>query len=295
MTKKMNRHLLITTILWAAMLPAAAHQEAAIPPQLPAIGRQTLLTGLDDAMAVYYELKYLALASRLTADDVRYTAEMIRPHCLSLGQLPPETRHELIMLADAVLWQGKWMNDTYLEERGVVYRYEIVSGDGLDTLERLSEKCKQLLTDTETEPELISAIQEVLQILGGPEMLNRPEKLLQHRWAKDYKTALVFFKELCAAASQQDEQTALAALREQREVLEYFQSGGKWETMRVNALANQFRDTLVIAGTFKHPFGSTVVPAELRSAARMQALAPFLEALPNLTPLLLQPLEYEQK
>ena len=291
----MNRHLLITTILWAAMLPAAAHQEAAIPPQLPAIGRQTLLTGLDDAMAVYYELKYLALASRLTADDVRYTAEMIRPHCLSLGQLPPETRHELIMLADAVLWQGKWMNDTYLEECvGRRLSYEIVSGDGLDTLERLSEKCKQLLTDTETEPELISAIQEVLQILGGPEMLNRPEKLLQYRWAKDYKTALVFFKELCAAASQQDEQTALAALREQREVLEYFQSGGKWETMRDNALANQFRDTLVIAGTFKHPFGSTVVPAELRSAARMQALAPFLDTLPALRELLLQPLDYER-
>lgn len=288
----MTRHLLITTILWAAMLPAAAHQEAAIPPQLPAIGRQTLLTGLDDAMAVYYELKYLAQASRLTADDVRYTAEMIRPHCLSLGQLPPETRHELIMLADAVLWQGKWMNDTYLEECvGRRLSYEIVSGDGLDTLERLSEKCKQLLTDTETEPELISAIQEVLQILGGPEMLNRPEKLLQHRWAKDYKTALVFFKELCAAASQQDEQTALAALREQREVLEYFQSGGKWETMRVNALALQFRDTLLIASSYKQPYSSPVLPAELRTPARMQALAPFLEALPNLTPLLLQPLE----
>lgn len=295
MTKKMNRHLLITTILWAAMLPAAAHQEAAIPPQLPAIGRQTLLTGLDDAMAVYYELKYLAVASRLTADDVRYTAEMIRPHCLSLGQLPPETRHELIMLADAVLWQGKWMNDTYLEERGVVHRYEIVSGDGLDTLERLSEKCKQLLTDSETEPELISAIQEVLQILGGPEMLNRPEKLLQHRWSKDYKTALYFFTSLCNAVTQQDEQDCLNALREQQNTLDYFRNGGKWEMMRINALALQFRDTLLIASSYKQPYSSPVLPAELRTPARMQALAPFLEALPNLTPLLLQPLEYEQK
>ncbi len=291
----MNRHLLITTILWAAMLPAAAHQEAAIPPQLPAIGRQTLLTGLDDAMAVYYELKYLAQASRLTADDVRYTAEMIRPHCLSLGQLPPETRHELIMLADAVLWQGKWMNETYLAELGMLRHEFSPFQEGLLTLAKLSKQCEKLLNDAQTGADMKLALQELIQTLGGTAALQEPEKLGQQSWAKDYKTALVFFKELCAAASQQDEQTALAALREQREVLEYFQSGGKWETMRVNALANQFRDTLVIAGTFKHPFGSTVVPAELRSAARMQALAPFLEALPNLTPLLLQPLEYEQK
>jgi hypothetical protein len=126
-------------------------------------------------------------------------------------------------------------------------------------------------------------------------MLNRPEKLLQHRWSKDYKTALYFFTSLCNAVTQQDEQDCLNALREQQDTLDYFRNGGKWEMMRINALALQFRDTLLIASSYKQPYSSPVLPAELRTPARMQALAPFLEALPNLTPLLLQPLEYEQK
>lgn len=292
----MFRYLFLMSWFGVTLLPCSAQeQQGTVAPQASPVSSPVLETSLEDALAVYDELKQLALAHhQLTEDDVRHATGVIRPHCFKLGLLTPETLQNIILLADAVLWQGQWMNETYLAELGMLRHEFSPSQEGLLTLAKLSKQCEKLLNDAQTGADMKLALQELIQTLGGTAALQEPEKLGQQSWAKDYKTALVFFKELCAAASQQDEQTALAALREQREVLEYFQSGGKWETMRVNALANQFRDTLVIAGTFKHPFGSTVVPAELRSAARMQALAPFLDTLPALRELLLQPLDYER-
>ena len=71
----------------------------------------------------------------------------------------------------------------------------------------------------------------------------------------------------------------------------YIDSVKAFDLKNINALALQFRDTLLIASSYKQPYSSPVLPAELRTPARMQALAPFLEALPNLTPLLLKPQE----
>lgn len=291
----MLRHLLLISMFSVALIPCSAQeQQGAAVQQASPVSSPVLETSLEDALAVYDELKQLALAHhQLTEDEVRHATGVIRPHCFTLGLLTPETRQNIILLADAVLWQGQWMNEMYLAELGIRRHDFAPTQEGLSTLVKLSKQCEELLSDSQTSTDMQLALRELIQTLGGTSALQAPEKLEQLSWAKDYKTALVFFKELCAAASQQDEQTALAAIQEQREVLEYFQSGGKWETMRVNALASQFRDTLIIAGTFKHPFGSTVVPAELRSDARMQALAPFLDTLPELRKLLFQPLNCE--
>ena len=86
-----------------------------------------------------------------------------------------------------------------------------------------------------------------------------------------------------------------AALQEQMPTLHYFQQGGEWEQLRLNALAQRFRLTLTSIGSNQHPFGSTVLPESRRTPARMRALAPFIDSLWALEPLLLQPLEYESK
>ena len=134
-------------------------------------------------------------------------------------------------------------------------------------------------------------MQTLVDKLGGAAVLQLPGHLLQKRWAKDYKTALHFFTGICAAAAMKNDKDCTAALQQQHETLQYFRQGGAWEILRLDALAEQFHLALAEIGADSHPFGDPVLPANRRSAARMQALAPFFDTLPQLKTLLLKPQE----
>ena len=159
------------------------------------------------------------------------------------------------------------------------------------SLELLSADAEDILTDKKADPALRQAVQTLVDKLGGVAMLNQPAQLLQKRWAKDYKTALHFFTGICAAAAMKNDQDCAAALQQQHETLQYFRQGGAWEILRLNALAEQFHLVLAEIGAGLHPFGDPVLPGNRRSAARMQALAPFFDTLPQLKTLLLKPQE----
>ena len=75
--------------------------------------------------------------------------------------------------------------------------------------------------------------------------------------------------------------TALSKLREQAEVLAYFQKGGELEMIRVNSLAHTYINFML------YDVGGLPSPARnLLTPARMQALEPFFTAIPALKPLL---------
>lgn len=291
----MTRHLLITALISLALLPCPAQQAAPAPaPQVTApVSADIARTSLAEAMAIYQELRELQLLQqdgKLTAARIHQAAERIEAPLVTLRLLAPEYRENIIMLADAILWQGQWMLCVYAGECGIDYEAPILN-EGFETLELLSADAEDILTDKKADPALRQAVQTLVDKLGGVAMLNQPAQLLQKRWAKDYKTALHFFTGICAAAAMKNDQDCAAALQQQHETLQYFRQGGAWELLRLDALAEQFHLVLAEIGAGLHPFGDPVLPKNRRSAARMQALAPFFDTLPQLKTLLLKPQE----
>ena len=150
--------------------------------------------------------------------------------------------------------------------------------------------CASLIKDRLNAPgatnEEKAAWRELLQELGGAASLEIPDRLLNERWAKDYKTALTFYQEFCTAAAEKDEATCLKMLDEQTEVLAYFRQSGDVELLRVNALVAAFEKALDTMKD-KSPFPRPILSKKCCTLARMQALEPFFMALPALKPLLL--------
>ena len=225
-----------------------------------------------------------------TGERILQAAERIEAPLVTLRLLAPAYRENIILLADAILWQGQWMLCVYAGDCGIDYEAPLLD-EGFETLELLSGDAEDILTDKKEAPALRQAVQTLVDKLGGAAMLNQPAQLLQKRWAKDYKTALHFFTGICAAAAMENDQDCAAALQQQYETLRYFRQGGAWELLRLDALAEQFHLALTEIGDDSHPFGDPVLPANRRSAARMQALAPFFDTLPQLKTLLLKPQE----
>ena len=82
----------------------------------------------EQADAVFYAMtvapSYIVLEPLSVSSDERLLhilksrIDAIRPCCEMLHSLPPERVKELILLADAALWQGEWIYNTYLDELG---------------------------------------------------------------------------------------------------------------------------------------------------------------------------------
>lgn len=292
----MNRHLLTIAITCLALLPCSARQQATVPPSTSPVSVDVSLSSLADVLAVYRELRGLALLEqegKLTAAHIRQATGNIKGPLFTLRLLAPEYRENLIMLADAVLWQGQWMLAAYAGECGIEYEAPLLE-EGLETIILLCSEASRILADDKAAPARRQAVEELVNELGGPDSLKLPEQWLQKRWAKDYKTALNFLTSICAAAAYESDKASLAALQKQRATLQYFKQGGTWEILRVNALAEQFHLALVEIGADAHSFGNPILPEKRRSSARMQALTPFFDILPQLKILLLKPQTNEQ-
>lgn len=201
--------------------------------------------------------------------------EAIHPTCERLRQLPPAQLRQICMLADAILWQQEWVNDELMVEYNIdTDRDEM---DIIHGFERLAVEA-EWLRSMEKSPERDALLRE----FGGEAALELPAKLLQERWAKDYKTVLTFCKEFCAAAAEKDEASCLKMLVEQAEVLAYFRQGGELEMLRVNNLARTYIDFMLFDVELLPE-----IPKDQLTPARMQALETFFTALPEMKRILL--------
>ena len=283
-------------LLSLGLLPCSAD----LPAQAPAPQVQEAYStqdALKDATAAYHILSHVnPLYSRIkypelrdddelpVPEQIRQITQKIRPYSARLRQLPPEQLKQVCMLADAILWQSDWIVRDYCSEVVPDIAFEWLDR-GFEELGTCAVLVKKRLDCPTATAEEKSAWNELILELGGEAVLELPDKLLQERWAKDYKTALTFYKEFCAATTEQNEAVCLRKLAEQAEVLEYFCQGGEMELLRVNALVSAFEEALDTMGD-ESPFPRPILPKKRRTPARMQALEPFFTAIPALKPLL---------
>ena len=283
-------------LLSLGLLPCSAD----LPAQAPAPQVQEAYStqdALKDATAAYHILSHVnPLCCRIkypelrdddelpVPEQIRQITQKIRPYSARLRQLSPEQLKQVCMLADAILWQSDWIVTDYCSEVVPDIAFEWLDR-GFEELGTCAGLVKKRLDCPTATAEEKSAWYELIQELGGEAVLELPDKLLQERWAKDYKTALTFYKEFSAATTEQNEAVCLRKLAEQAEVLEYFRKGGEMELLRVNALVSAFEEALDTMGD-ESPFPRPILPKKRRTPARMQALEPFFTAIPALKPLL---------
>ena len=284
-------------LLSLGLLPCSAD----LPAQAPAPQVQEAYStqdALKDATAAYHILshvnplffiiKYPALRDEdalPVPEQIRQITQKIRPYSTRLRQLPPEQLKQVCMLADAILWQSNWIVTDYCTEVVPDIAFEWLNR-GFEELRICAGLVKDRLDSPSATSEEKAAWRELLNELGGEASLELPDKLLQERWAKDYKTALTFYKEFCAAATEKNEAMCLRKLEEQAEVMEYFRKGGEMELLRVNALVSAFEEALDTMRN-ESPFPRPILPKRRRTPARMQALEPFFTTMPALKSLLL--------
>ena len=130
-------------------------------------------------------------------------------------------------------------------------------------------------------------VQELVQMLGGEQVLDVPSEWQDEQLAEDYKTALQFYKDFCAAAAAPQEAQSLHMLQELLPVRDYFARKGEGEIWRVNQLALAFRTALQDLRHYKMaPYPTPVLPPQWRTPARMKALQSFVDTFPALQDLL---------
>ncbi len=219
-------------------------------------------------------------------DFVRKDIEAIRPCSEMLRTLPSERVKELFMLVDAVLWQSQWLDGVYRGEFGV--EVEAPFDMGLKDLSRSAAIVKSVLKgEKAVSPEVESVLRMLVELVGGEQVLDYPAAWYDEQWAVDYKTALQFYKEFCAAACAEDEAQAVAKLKELEQVVAYFAAKGEGEIWRVNKLAGFFYASLVdLRAGGLSPYPEPVLSEKYRTPSRMKALQPFIDTFPALKDLL---------
>ena len=283
-------------LLSLGLLPSSADTPAQVPATQVQVAYSTQ-DALKDATAAYHilshvnplccSIKYPSLRDEEdlpVPEQIRQITQKIRPYSTRLRQLPPEQLKQVCMLADAILWQSDWIVRDYCSAIVPDIEFEWLDW-GFKELATCAFLIQRRLDSRTATGEEKAAWHELLQELGGTASLEIPDRLLNERWAKDYKTALNFYKEFCAAATEKNEAACLNKLDEQAEVLEYFRQGGELELLRVNALVAAFEealDTMRDASPFPRP----ILSGKYCTPARMQALEPFFTAIPALKPLL---------
>ena len=283
-------------LLSLGLFPCSADTPAQAPTQQVQAAYSTQ-DALKDATAAYHilshvnplccSIKYPAIRDEKALpvpEQIRQITQKIRPYSTRLRQLPPEQLKQVCMLTDAILWQSDWIITDYCSEVVPDIAFEWLNW-GFEELRICAGLVKDGLDSPSATAEEKAAWRELLNELGGEKSLDIPGKLLNERWAKDYKTALNFYKEFCAAATEKNEAACLNKLDKQAEILEYFRQGGELELLRVNALVAAFEEALDTMRD-ESPFSRPILPKKRRTPARMQALEPFFTAIPALKPLL---------
>lgn len=284
-----------TLALLSALTPshAAAQHEDSAPAVTASATSQSLSAQAEDVLSAFSLFPSSDLLRELvrSGDEellnmVKKKIEELRSLCDMLRTLPPERVKKLMLLADAVLWQGQWLSNVYLGEFGI--ECEAPLDVGLLELSHSAEILKEVADgDLSAPPEAEIVLRELIELVGGEQVLDYPAAWYNEQLGEDYKTAFQFYKDFCAAASEKNEQQSLALLKEQEEVLAYFAAKGEAEIWRVNKLAGFFHAALIDLVKFNmSPYSDPVLPRELRTPARLKALQSFWSTLPALKDIL---------
>lgn len=280
----------LSILLLAALGPAATAQVVERAPQ-PTCHQATTTPEqqLQTTLEAYNTLSELhAICNGISQDDtpatIRAATTRLRPLCARLQSLSTPQQRQICLLADAIIWQRDWVYCTYLAEHGITLDPE--DSWGLELLAQLADKANRRMQSPRTTAEEKAAWGELLALFGGKSALPIPRQLLNSRLAKDYKTALAFFKDFCAAVAATNETQCLQQLQEQARVLDYLLQGGEADRLRLTHLLTAFaqaRQNLRADGLLRPD--ETCPPLPL-SQARAQALEPFFTRLPALRELL---------
>lgn len=282
------------------LLPVtAADSEPACDVANEAVTEEALLA---DVLTVYEALpvcprpEYLIESQEQENINIfRDSAEKIRPIVARLQQLPVENVKRACLLADAILYQEKWMLCAYLGEFG--YDFEAPEDTGLCVVSDLFEK---VLLYQQPDSAISSATRETLETFvaacGGGQAMNaviswEADARSEQDNEREYLAALAFFKAFCAAVSTENEEQCLLMLANRSRQLQQLSGGKNAELLRLNYLVPTFRSALIELWSDMcrppKPYPNPVLPQALRTETRMQALQPFFEQLPNLRTLVL--------
>ncbi len=199
----------------------------------------------------------------------------ILPLVAELRKLPPAELRQLCLLADAMLWQGRWARMVAQGDMGmcVVCEEDAIEGY-FEEWSRLAHEVEVVLAG-ERRPAVAAELCRMLVAMGGEQVLQWPQQLADVRLCRDYKTATVFFRDFVAALEQGNS----AALTELQPVLDYLLQGGTADRLRVGAMAEQYARVAVLR---------LLVDREVEgggfslSPTTQAALQPLVERLPEL-------------
>lgn len=207
---------------------------------------------LLDVLCAYSALErlhaaYEAYDSKLVphaelVDAIRVTTTVLRPICDCLSALSADELKQLVLLADAIIWQSDWMGCMYCAE----YELDLPSKEvcGLELLTQLSGLIVEGIQHPLTPQEEKAALLELYSLLKGEAVMTQPAYWLDERVAKDYKTAYYFLKEFTEALTMEDDAAAAELLQELAPTLEYLLQGGESERLRMEYLTKSFTNLL---------------------------------------------------
>ena len=282
------------------LLPVtAADSEPACDVANEAVTEEALLA---DVLTVYEALPLCSRPEYLIQsheqEDInifREPAEKIRPIVERLQQQPLENVKRVCLLADAILYQEEWMPCVYLGEFG--YDFEAPGDTGLSVASDLFEKVLHYLQpDSGISPTTRERLGVFASACGGEQAMKAviswtADARSEQDNEREYLAALDFFKDFCAAVSTENEEQCLLRLAVLSEKLQQLSGGKNAELLRLNYLVPSFRSALIELWSDMcqppKPYPNPVLPQDLRTEARMQALQPFFEQLPNLRTLVL--------
>ena len=292
---------LVTFLLALAPLlpPGAAYSLPACAVANEALTEDSLLA---DVLTVYEALhlcprpEYLIQSQEQEDINIfRESAEKIRPIVERLQQQPLENVKRACLLADAILYQEEWMPCVYLGEFG--YDFEAPGDTGLSVVSDLFEKVLHYLQpDSGISPTTRERLGVFASACGGEQAMKaviswEADARSDQDNEREYLAALDFFKDFCAAVSTENEEQCLLRLAVLSEKLQQLSGGKNAELLRLNYLVPSFRSALIELWSDMcqppKPYPNPVLPLALRTEARMQALQPFFEQLPNLRTLVL--------
>ncbi len=201
----------------------------------------------------------------------------ILPLVAELRKLPPDELRQLCLLADAMLWQGRWARMVAQGDSGmcsVCTEDEAIEGYFEDWC-RLAHEIEVVLAGEQRPAEAAELCRMLAVMGGGEQVLQLPRQLADERLCRDYKTAIGFFRDFVVAL----EQGNAAALAELQPVLDYLVQGGMADRLRVGAMAEQYAQVSVLRLLVDREGESR----EFSLSPDMQtALQPLMERLPEL-------------
>lgn len=257
---------------------------------------------LQDVLSLFEVLPHYSFPRQLVhqkdeyiINSFREAGEKIRPIVKRLQQQPTENVKAAFLLANSILYQREWMYCFYLGQHDI--DIEAPEPEGLYAASYLFEKILAYLQpDTDIPNSARELMADFVQACGGEEtiktLISWKKDIQSYQVnAQEFKEALSFFKDFCTTLSTENEELCLLQLTVQAEKLQQLCQGKKSELLRVNHLIPYFRQANIWLWAEMYrppkPYPNPILPKACRTEARLKALQPFFELLPNLRPLVL--------